>query len=330
MNKSILFNKRGQLYTYNETDMLKVLDTYAKEVLIFNNLFGLSEEGWEDLFKNTLASMTFLDEKIMIINKLCKVNSYKIAKIITGEIDNVFPNIEPDTDSTDGTDGIEYRIFDNNKAEVIGYVGTKSDITIAYSFNGYPVVQIAEGAFKNNLKLTSITFPLVRKFTIGAEAFKNCSNLKTIHNIKQIKDIGPFAFESCNSLTEINLSANLSEGAFKNCTKLRKVTQISGTLGPSVFSGCLNLFQARLNSTSTTLQDDVFKDCASLISIILPKTIDYISETAFSGCESLNELFYDGDEEDWASLISTMHEESESRINLSNISIKHFNTIFIT
>ncbi len=68
-------------------------------------------------------------------------------------------------------------------------------VIIPYSFNGKTIVEIKEGAFKNNQKLARIYIAnSVKK--IGAEAFKNASNLEYV-NIAPggLEEIGERAFE---------------------------------------------------------------------------------------------------------------------------------------
>ena len=81
-------------------------------------------------------------------------------------------------------------------------------------------------AFKNNDKLTEITFPdsLER---IELEAFQYCKSLSKINFNKNLKVIGDGAFYGCENLTEIKLPQSLNtleSMAFYDCKKLNKIS----------------------------------------------------------------------------------------------------------
>lgn len=100
-----------------------------------------------------------------------------------------------------------------------------SDITAVCIREG--VRQIGAGAFLNCKSLTSVTFLGVPyTVTVGDNAFKNCTKLKTI-NLPAASSIGKFAFDGCKSLETVTLkdgTESLGDYCFTNCTNLKTVT----------------------------------------------------------------------------------------------------------
>ena len=112
------------------------------------------------------------------------------------------------------------------------------------------------------------------------------------------------AFEGCDKLVSVTIPESVTKiwnNAFRNCTSLESIAipegvqQISG----SAFSGCL-----------------------ALSSVTIPKSVTQISSFAFDGCSALTDVYYEGTEEDKASVTidsyntpltnATWHYKSES------------------
>lgn len=133
---------------------------------------------------------------------------------------------------------------------------------------------------------TSITFVYVT--TVGAGAFKNCANLKTVE-FRDATTFGANVFEGCTNLTSATLTKATSIGdyLFKGCEKLQTVNLPATTKLESVgvFEGCASLetFSAE---TITSLGDGFFKDCISLQSVTL-STLTTIPYNCFNGCSAL-------------------------------------------
>ena len=88
-----------------------------------------------------------------------------------------------------------------------------------------------------------------------------------------IKIIGKDAFAKWGSLQELDLPASLStiqEGAFKQCSSLKK----------------LNV----LGSALTEIQKEAFSECTDLNDITLPNSIIKLGEKAFNKCTSLEKI----------------------------------------
>ena len=104
-------------------------------------------------------------------------------------------------------------------------------------------------------------------FTVGAKAFKNCSNLASIL-IYSTRLVGAEAFYGCSKLEEINIPNVLS-------------------LGNNTFKGCSALKKANILACES-IPDSVFEDCAALQSIQMKtESLGKIGKAAFAGCSSL-------------------------------------------
>lgn len=117
-------------------------------------------------------------------------------------------------------DGIEYAIFNNNKASVNKYVGTEKEVTIlgeiTYDGSKYIVDEISEGAFyKTNVEKVIISEGITK---IAGAGFSNNYNLKTVILPKTLVEIGFNAFESSH-LHDIVIPENvqrIEDWAFGN------------------------------------------------------------------------------------------------------------------
>ena len=144
--------------------------------------------------------------------------------------------IVTDSDDTFGT--VEYFRPKTKKASA------KVPDTVKIGGITYDVTSVADGAFKNNAHITSVTIgDNVTK--IGAKAFSGCKNLKKGQLGTEIKNIGARAFYQCKKLSQITIPSNVSKigkQAFASCTKLKKVIFKTSELtakkmGANVFTG---------------------------------------------------------------------------------------------
>jgi len=82
----------------------------------------------------------------------------------------------------------------------------------------YKVTSIADDAFKNNNKMTSVTIPSTVE-TIGKNAFKGCKKLTKVTIPKNVTTIGKDAFRNCKKLKTITIKSknitSVGKGAFK-------------------------------------------------------------------------------------------------------------------
>lgn len=156
----------------------------------------------------------------------------------------------------------------------------EGEIHIPATWGGKPVKTINDEAFKDNTKITSVTFDENSNLTyigyrafyntrivsatvkgdgldIGQEAFKNCFNLKTL-TLEGVKRIRSSAFEYCRSIEELELPASLDEYE-------------STSVETYAFGECWSLYLVTLKCGRTKLVDNSFYGCGSVTEVIVPR-----------------------------------------------------------
>ena len=137
---------------------------------------------------------------------------------------------------------------------VTGYsnITTSDKVVIPSTYddgtNGsHPVTSIAERAFYNCSRLTSVTIPN-SVTSIGGEAFYNCSSLTSVTIGNGVTNIGSHAFYNCSSLTSVtipNSVTSINDYTFYNCSSLTSVTipESVTSIGSYAFANCSSLTQ---------------------------------------------------------------------------------------
>ena len=145
---------------------------------------------------------------------------------------------------------VAYKAPVNKKAKTVSIPAT-----VKIRGTKYKVTQIAEGAFKNNKKVTKVTIGSnVSK--ISKNAFSGAAKLKTITIGQNVTEIGANAFKGCKVLTGIKLPAKttkIGDQAFSGCKKLKTITIKSSKI------------------TSKKLSKNAFKGITKVTTIKVPK-----------------------------------------------------------
>ena len=117
--------------------------------------------------------------------------------------------------------------------------------------------------------------------SIGKDAFKNCSNLKSITILDSVTSItipdsvtriGDFAFSGCSSLTSITIPDSVT------------------SIGDDAFSYCRSLTSITIPDRVTSIGNLAFYDCSGLTSITIPDSVTSIGKDAFSSCTKLKTI----------------------------------------
>ena len=145
---------------------------------------------------------------------------------------------------------VAYKAPVNKKAKTVSIPAT-----VKIRGKKYKVTQIAEGAFKNNKKVTKVTIGSnVSK--ISKNAFSGAIKLKTVTMGQNVTEIGVYAFKGCKVLTGITLPAKttkIGDQAFSGCKKLKTITIKSSKI------------------TSKKLSKNAFKGITKVTTIKVPK-----------------------------------------------------------
>ncbi|MBQ2951584.1 MAG: leucine-rich repeat domain-containing protein [Prevotella sp.] len=188
----------------------------------------------------------------------------------------------------------ELYMYNGNSSEVvipeeIEYNGYKYTVT---SISGYKNRQYF-GAFQNNHRLKSITFPKTLK-DIGPSAFGNCDSLTHITFPQNLINIGNSAFSGCENLSQIVFGNNIyqiGEFAFYGCNSLSSIILPKvKIIGYGCFQECRNLKSIILSDNLELIPNLCFYKCEKLNTIIIPNSVTSIGKDAFDGCSSLSTI----------------------------------------
>ena len=190
-----------------------------------------------------------------------------------------------------GTEGLVYYKIDDTSVAVIGYEGTETEIVIASTYEGLPVVEVANGAFAYLEKLTKIVIPNSVK-RIGGSAFVDCDGLTEIIIPDSVTSIGSLAFQYCDNLTKIVIPksmTSISESAFSWCTGLKEVVLHDDVteIAAGAFSYCENLTEIVIPDSVTSIGSQAFIECSALKKIVIPASVTSIGDYAFAACNQL-------------------------------------------
>ena len=186
------------------------------------------------------------------------------------------------------TPGVIYDVSaDGTYAEVVGYTGTATKVKIASEYNGLPVKNIYDNAFKSNTTITSVVIP-DSVTSIGGSAFEYCSNLPSVVIPDSVTSIGSSAFKGCSSLTSVVIGdgiTSITSYAFYSCSSLTSVVIPDSVtyIGDSAFTYCTALANVSIGNNVVTIGSGAFGACGSLTSIVIPDSVEVIEGEAFSG-----------------------------------------------
>ncbi|MBQ3087663.1 MAG: leucine-rich repeat protein [Clostridia bacterium] len=190
-------------------------------------------------------------------------------------------------------DGIQYTVNDD-KAIIIGYTGSATELAVPSVIDTYPVTMICDAAFSNCTKLQSVTIPQ-GVTSIGDSAFYKCTSLALIEIPQGATSIGDSAFYNCTSLASIKIPqgvTSIGDSAFYKCTSLASITIPQGatSIGDSAFYNCTSLTSIKIPQGVTSIGDSAFYDCTALESVEIPQSVTNIGRNAFICCSNLTSV----------------------------------------
>lgn len=172
-----------------------------------------------------------------------------------------------------GYEGYETKLVIKDGVEVIAdEVFARMDIETVKLPN--TVTHVGAYAFQDCPNLRSVTLS-ENMVHLGEGAFFGCQSLCKLNLPKGIRNINNYAFNNCNSLDEIVLPDGLvkiGEGAFRFCrvTKLSVPSSVI-EIGDGAFWGCDWLTELSIPISILSMGSNVLKDCPNLKRIIITK-----------------------------------------------------------
>ena len=227
--------------------------------------------------------------------------------------------IDAQSDSEPGSDvqidaetGYRYTLYEESageetarqKAEIAGYTGSETALSIPKKVGQYDVGSIGAGAFKENADITSVVIS-EGVYRIGYEAFFGCEKLASVTVPSTVTD------------WDDDFSNGYNSKAFEDCRALTRVTLSEGltVLGQRAFYGCTSLESVTVPSTIKEFHNQVFYGCTALQRVELKEGMKHMGYQAFGGCTALEEVAIPSTIEGWGQLrasgiMATLHDSA--------------------
>ena len=131
--------------------------------------------------------------------------------------------------------------------------------------------------------------------SIGNKAFQSCTSLTSVNIPSSVTSIGYRTFYDCKSLTSVNIPysvTSIGDEAFWGCTSLTSVNIPSSIsyIEESAFCNCTSLTSVNIPSSVTSIGYRAFAGCTSLTSVNIPSSVTSIGDYVFSRCTSLTSV----------------------------------------
>ena len=199
----------------------------------------------------------------------------------------------PSTLETISTEGVFNRCESLKNIILNGGTNFKIINSALYTYDGETLIAYPIGLNKKEYSVALGT----KIIGFGAFAY---SKLEKVTLPDGLETIGRYAFQSCESLSEINLpdsvkyiSSDILDGrymesyAFDNCSALKEITIPAGIISyRATFVGS-GLEKVVFADGTTEIQSNAFKDCKSLKEVYIPSTVTSIEKGYFENLDNL-------------------------------------------
>ena len=234
---------------------------------------------------------SFIEYATLYVPRLL-VDNYKAKKPWSG-----FGNIE----LLEYVDGIYYN-FNDDEAEVTysddNFNSYSGSVVIPESIcrgRVFSVTKIGDNAFRKCSDLKSVTIPNSVN-SIGSYAFAYSKDLTSIIIPDSVSTIAEYTFRDCDGLISVtipNSVKSINTGAFDDCSSLTSINLPTNltTIGNVAFRSCSSLTSVTIPNSVTKINVGTFSYCRNLKTIILPSNLKNIINSAFQGCSSLTDVY---------------------------------------
>lgn len=152
------------------------------------------------------------------------------------------------------------------------------------------IVTIADNAFSNNEKITSITFPKSLKY-IMRDAFVGAENLKTVNYKGTIEELNLYSFggtayhKNLMKQEEVVIENNFVISGYGCSGEVVLPETITG-IAVNAFSNS-KIKKVVIPDSIVEIPEYSFESCKELEEVILPSKLKTIGDSAFFGCNKL-------------------------------------------
>lgn len=290
------------IVSYTDEENFSSVYTYPANEIPWGAFYIIPCQG-QNLLKSIILPKTLTSIGIQAFGNSKYLTTIEISSLVNSiasrafELCNAFINVDSNNPNYSSIDGV---LFNKNQTQIIQCPISKTgDYTIPSS-----VTSIAERAFTNCAKLTTITIPSSVK-SIGSLAFNECVGLTNVNISSSVTTIGEMAFWGCNLLDEIYIPSSVTSignAAFSSSKALINVDAANSKYS-SIDGVLFNKAQAELIHCPTSIKDEfiipstvssissgAFSNCHGLTSMDIPSSVISIGSTAFSNCYNLKSL----------------------------------------
>lgn len=195
-------------------------------------------------------------------------------------------------------------VFSDGTCKITKYKGAGEEITVPFSINGATVTSIGEFAFSECHSLKKVTLPITVK-TVERGAFNLCDSLTSIEVSAGNKSLASFdgvlyssdftrlvAFPGGKggSFVIPETVTEVCDYAFDHVYRLTSVNMYNSVtkIGAHAFSFCWNVRSLRLSDRLSVLGEEAFSYCNGITEYHLPASLTSIGADAFLGTISSN------------------------------------------
>ncbi len=197
---------------------------------------------------------------------------------------------------------------DGGNAYVVGRgVEEVADIVVPATYNGKPVIGVADHGFEDCDWLKSITLP-ESITSVGEYAFYECDGLQELTIPENVKTFGAYAFGEMYSLSSVQYNAvaadDLTSGAslFVNCghnadsftftfgDKVQRIPACLFSADTDFLVDNIRISEVNLGAGIVSIGEGAFEGVTRLgrVNVPLGSSLEKIEKRAFAGCEGLS------------------------------------------